>query len=267
MQAATLPLSYGWVWVREGMLLFKRQPMAMFFWSLVTNMLINLSYLVPLLGQMALISATPLLTFIALNACHRIAKGETIPLNAWLKPIKPVEVRRPLIRLGLLYMLVCLAGGIVATLPFMEGIINAIPQEGQVEESEILALMRAPMLTFTGLYILISALFWHAPALVGWHHIPIKKALFYSMVACWRNKLPFIVYGICWAALYYLMHQLGHLLLSLGFSVASIQLLTTPITLALMAILYCSFYPIYLSVFGASAMARREQANVLDADE
>lgn len=262
MQAATLPLSYGWVWVKEGMLLFKRQPMAMFFWSLVTNMLINLSYLVPVLGQIALITATPLLTFIVLNACHRIAKGETMPLNAWLKPIKPAEVKGPLLRLGLLYMLACMAGGLLSTLPFVDGILNAIPQEGQVVESDVIALMRAPMITFTAIYILISAIFWHAPALVGWHHIPIKKALFYSMVACWRNKLPFIVYGLCWAGLYFLTYKLGHLLLAMGLSPSGAQLLSTPVTLALMAVLYCSFYPIYLTVFGPSAMARQAESNV-----
>lgn len=257
MQAATLPVSYGWIWVREGLLLFKRQPMAMFFWSLVTNMLINLSYLVPLLGQIALITATPLLTFIVLNAAHRIAKGEVIKVNSWLEPIKTSEVKSPLLRLGVLYMLACLAGGIIATMPYMDGILAALPQDGQVIDAQLYAVMRAPMLTFTAIYIVISAIFWHAPALIGWHHIPIKKALFYSMVACWRNKLPFIAYGLCWALLYFLSNQLGHLLTAMGFSVNTAHLLITPVTLALMAIMYCSFYPIYLTVFGPSAMARR----------
>lgn len=257
MQAATLPISYGWIWIREGLLLFRRQPMAMFFWSLVTNMLINLSYLVPLLGQIALITATPLLTFIVLNACHRIAKGDVIKINSWLEPIKASEVKTPLLRLGGLYMLVCMAGGILATMPYMDAILNALPQDGQTPDAQLYAVMRAPMLTFAAIYILISAIFWHAPALVGWHHIPIKKALFYSMVACWRNKLPFMAYGLCWALLYFLSNQLNHLMSTMGLSLPTAQLLITPITLALMAVMYCSFYPIYLTVFGPSAMARQ----------
>lgn len=266
MQAATLPLPYGWIWIKEGLLLFKRQPLAMFFWSLATNMLINLSYLVPLIGQIALITATPLLTFIVLNACHRIAKGEIIQFGTWLTPIKSPDVKGPLLRLGVLYMLACMAGGAVATLPYMDSIFNALPQDGQATESEVMAALQAPMLTFAAIYILISAIFWHAPALVGWHRIPIKQALFYSMVACWRNKLPFVTYGLCWAGIYFLSYKFGHLLFAMGLSPTSIQLLSTPITLAIMAVLYCSFYPIYLTVFGPSAMARQHHTDDVEDD-
>jgi hypothetical protein len=41
---------------------------------------------------------------------------------------------------------------------------------------------------------LLSMPFWHAPALVYWGGQPVGKALFFSTVACWRNKAAFVVY-------------------------------------------------------------------------
>jgi hypothetical protein len=40
------------------------------------------------------------------------------------------------------------------------------------------------MLVTMALYLPISLLFWHAPALVHWHGISPVKSLFFSLVAC-----------------------------------------------------------------------------------
>ncbi len=48
------------------------------------------------------------------------------------------------------------------------------------------------------LYIPLSLLFWHAPALVHWHGVPPSKALFFSLIACLRNLGAYTVYGLLW---------------------------------------------------------------------
>src|SRR3546814_14845723 len=89
----------------NGFQLFKRQPMAMFFWSLMTGFLISVSYLIPLFGQMLLIAGTPILTFITLSACRNIANGKPMLLNMWLEPLRGRETRRRLLALGLAYLI------------------------------------------------------------------------------------------------------------------------------------------------------------------
>src|SRR5690606_8885092 len=111
MQAASLPISAGWLWIQNGFQLFRRQPMAMFFWSLMTGFLISVSYMIPLFGQMLLIAATPILTFITLSACRHIANGKPMLLNMWLQPLHDRETRRRLLALGLAYLIFCMAGG------------------------------------------------------------------------------------------------------------------------------------------------------------
>ncbi len=253
MQAAVLPFAAGWRWIQEGLALFKRQPMAMFFWSLVTGLLITASYLIPLFGQMALIASVPLLTFITLNACRHIAHGRIMQPGMWLQPLRDAGVRKRLLRLGFTYLGVCLLGGLLSTLPFMDTLMQAVGTEGQVDEAAFVEAIRGPFLTFAVIYLLISALFWHAPALVGWHGIRLSQALFFSMVACWRNKWPFLLYGVSWAAIFVLVQTLGDLLIAMGLGQGLSQILLTPVNIAIAAVLYCSFYPTYMSVFGYGA--------------
>jgi len=224
--------------------------MPLFFWSLVMGFLITASYLIPLFGQMALIGLTPMLTFVTLSACRHISAGRPMLLTTWLEPLRDRDRRRRLLRLGLAYLFACMAGGFLATLPFLPQMLDVVDANSQLDEAMVMAVMRGPFLAFSAIYILISALFWHAPALMGWHGIRLGQALFFSMVACWRNKWPLLLYGLSWATIFWGMQMIGVLLTGIGLSPAMAQMLMTPLNLFVAAILYCSFYPAYVSVFG-----------------
>lgn len=236
--------------------------MAMFFWSLMTGFFITVSYVIPLFGQMALIASTPLLTFITLSACRNIAAGRPMLLPMWLEPLRDKATRKSLFGLGFAYLVCCLAGGFVATLPFIDGLMNAIGTEGAINEEALMLAMRGPFITFALIYVVISALFWHAPALIGWHRIKMTQALFFSMVACWRNKWPFLAYGVSWAAIFFAIQFIGSTLTSLGISASMMQILLTPVNIIVAAVLYCSFYPAYVSVFGVGNPADNDDHDV-----
>jgi len=259
MQAATLPITAGWQWISDGWALFKRQPLAMVTWSLFIAVLFNFSYMLPILGQVILIGLTPLLTFLALCACRRISQGDYMGLGLWLQPLKNnPTIKAPLIKLGVIYLAFNLIAAILATLPFLDALSGVFDASGEVNPDAIGAAIRGPFITFGVLYVLISALFWHAPALIGWHGIKIAQAMFYSMVACWRNKGAFLIYGASWAALFYGVQMLANFMLATNMNPATVHLLLSPLNLLMAAILYCSFYPAYLQIFGANA--RLEQS-------
>ncbi len=226
--------------------------MPMFFWSLVTGFFVTVAYLIPILGQMMLITAMPLLTFMSLCACRHIEAGQPMRLAMWMEPLHDKDTRKRLIRLGLAYMICCLLGGFLATLPFMDSIMAAVGDGTKINEAALMLAIRGPFIVFAFLYIIISALFWHAPALIGWHKIKLKQALFFSMVACWRNKWPFLVYGLSWGAVFLSIQLLGNLMVELGMTDSVAQVLLTPVNIVVAALVYCSFYPTYISVFGAN---------------
>jgi hypothetical protein len=58
------------------------------------------------------------------------------------------------------------------------------------------------MLVTMLLYLPISLLFWHAPALVHWHGVSPVKSLFFSLVACFRNMGAFLMFGLGWFAVF-----------------------------------------------------------------
>ena len=250
MQAATLPAASGWQWILNGAGLFRRQPMAMFFWSLLTGFIITISYMVPVFGQIALIAMMPLLTFIALNACRHIDAGRLMTPGMWLEPVRDADIRKRLLRMGFAYLACCLVGGFAATLPFMDSLMAVVGDGATIDEAALIHAIRGPFIAFALIYVVISALFWHAPALAGWHRIKLGQALFFSMVACWRNKWAFLVYGLSWAAIFFGIQFLGSFMASAGLSASVVQIILTPANLIVAAILYCSFYPAYMAIFG-----------------
>lgn len=261
MQAASLPFIAGWLWIRAGYKLFLSQPMAMLFWSMMTSFLITASALIPILGQMALIASTPILTFITLNACQNVAAGKQMRLPMWLQPLRVQETRRRLLGLGMAYLACSLTAGLLATVPFLDSLRSAITDDGVFDEQAIMAAMQWPLIVFGLLYVVISVLFWHAPALIGWHRVKLGQALFFSMVACWRNKAAFILYAASWGAILFSLQIIGSFLETLGLSPGTTQMLLTPLNIVMAAVLYCSFYPAYLSIFGGNQVDQETTSN------
>ncbi|MGB3390715.1 MAG: hypothetical protein WBA88_22355, partial [Pseudaminobacter sp.] len=87
--------------------------------------------------------------------------------------------------------------------------------------------------------------------------IKMSQALFYSMVACWRNKWPFLAYGTAWAAIFFAIQMAGTMISGMGLSPGAVQIMLTPVNIIVAAVLYCSFYPAYISVFGSNYPADR----------
>ncbi|MFV0283931.1 MAG: BPSS1780 family membrane protein [Castellaniella sp.] len=249
LQAAILPPSAGWTWISQGIALFRRQPMAMLFWSIVTSFFINVGALVPILGQTLLVLLTPLLTFLTLCACRNLDQGVRMAPGLWLQPLQTPGVTGALLRLGLAYLSCSFLIALIAVLPFMSSMLTALGTGGQPDFATLEHAMRGPLIVFGLLYVLLSALFWHTPALAGWHGLPLRRSLFYSMVACWRNKYAIILYVALWAGLFYGLHVLLDAMATAGVSTSLRAWLSLPLDILVTALLYCSFYPIYTTIF------------------
>ncbi|WP_368647124.1 BPSS1780 family membrane protein [Castellaniella ginsengisoli] len=255
LQAAILPPSAGWFWIFQGYLLFRRQPMAMLFWSIVTSFFINVGALIPVLGQTVLVLLTPLLTFLTLCACRKLEEGVRIAPGLWLQPLQTPGATGAQLRLGLAYLGCSFIAALAAVLPFLSSMLDALGTAEQPDFAALSQAMQGPMIVFGLFYVLLSALFWHTPALVGWHGLPMRRALFYSMVACWRNKYAIIVYVASWAAVFFGLHGLLDGLAAAGASTGLLAWLSLPLDVVVTALLYCSFYPIYTTIFRARPAA------------
>lgn len=171
-------------------------------------------------------------------------------LGMWFEPLKPSGVFKKLLGMGALYLGICLLLGLIAFMPFAAEVTEAL--KAVTDANNLLPLLeavRTPMVIFGVFYMLMAAIFWYAPVLVAWHQISISRALFFSGIACWRNKWVFLIYGLSWLAVFIAIDSALSLLVWIGLSNTVAATIQVPINIIGGAVLYCSFYPSYASVF------------------
>lgn len=178
-----------------------------------------------------------------LAAAHAVANGEKLEIEHQLSGFKTRT--GPLLILGafyvagllaiLLLMAIFLAMGLGASGAIgalMSGDSSAL---ASMAGASILALLVVVLVGLVLLLPLLMAL-WFSPALVYFHNEPPLDALKISFLACVRNWLPFLVYGI----LMLMLFVVAAIPLMLGFLVAG------PLALI-------SIYTSYRAVFTESA--------------
>ncbi len=190
-------------WVREGIRTFFKQPLALTGLFFMFMSLVSLLSLVPYVGGLLSLVLIPGASLGMMAASHEAAQGRfpmpTVLLTAWRVG---QQRKRDMLTLGLIYaagflcllgLTVLIDGGAFAKLYLVGSDLNTPALQN--------APMLAPLALFTAGSFLLQLLFWHAPALVHWGHVPPVKSLFFSWMACWHNKGAFAVFGVLWTAL------------------------------------------------------------------
>lgn len=254
MRLIEVPASAGYVWFRQGIWLFRRSPFAFLLLLFLYVMVMAMLALVPVAGAALPFLVTPGMTVGFMLACRSVVAGKpfmpTVLFESFLT--RGATVARREIVLGFVYaaaMALVFAssalgdGGVLVRLMFGTG--NPPDASALAVPGVLFGLLIAG-----ALYVPVSMLFWFAPVLCAWHDIPPAKALFFSIVACWRNRWAFALYGLLWFALSLVVSGTMAVLLSafgLGQSALAIAL---PVSLIPSTMLYCSFYATYRGCFG-----------------
>jgi hypothetical protein len=101
------------------------------------------------------------------------------------------------------------------------------------------------------LYIPLSLLFWHAPALVYWHGVAPVKSLFFSMVACARNFWAFAVYSLVWLGAFIAMGMVVAVIAALLGSPEAVSGIMFPVAMVMAAMFFTSIYFSFRACFDA----------------
>lgn len=208
MKLRQVPARQGALWVRNGFRIFFRKPIAfaMLFASFLFAGLVFM--LLPYVGGLLLLMALPLATLGFMLGTQAALKGNSPTAAVFWQPLRVDKARRlSMLKLGLVY-----AACTVAILWLADGVdggkfdaLQALMADSKTPAEEIQKRLLDPQLQSGlavrfGLASLLSLPFWHAPALVHWGAQGWAKAMFFSTVACWRNKAAFAVYGLVWLA-------------------------------------------------------------------
>ena len=201
MKLNIVPAKHGSLWVRQGIRAFWKQPLALsgLFFMFMTIM--SLCSLIPYVGDFLALALMPAVSLGLMAATREVDLGK-FPMPWILACAFRVgkERKREMLMLGVLY-----AGafiGIIGLSTLIDGgdfAKLAMSNEAIDLHMDIRPEMQDAMLFTVVLNLLLSSVFWYAPALVHWNSVPAIKSLFFSTVAFLGNWRAFLVFGLMWA--------------------------------------------------------------------
>lgn len=285
MQALKLPAVAGWQWVGSGWKLFRRQPFsfaAMLFLCCLALLGADalVAWLAQALGTLPFVSSTvvnlfggvlvavlsPVLTIGFLQGC-RVARSSL--------PVHPVlifagfrsgrETVMRLLKLGaiqtvaLVIILFAVSGPDAFRVDTpTEAAKTATPRSapptatpGPMTEAEQQEAIRNTLVQIERgiVYLPIGMVMWYAPLLVAWHGLPVGKALFFSLVAVWRNRAAFAVYGVGWLIVWFVLSVALTLVAVILNLMNVVVVVAAPLAMLMVTWMYCSIYATYETVF------------------
>jgi hypothetical protein len=257
MQLTEVSAKTGYVWYRQGIWLFRRNPLGfltIFFTYLIAMWAVSL---IPLVGAVLPLALIPGVAVGFMTACRDTVAGKMVFPTVLVDGFRSYGASGAmrLLELGGIYVAaiaLVFAGSALAD----GGVLFKLMMSAQNVSPETLAaspLLTAGLVAFV-FYVPVAMLFWFAPVLTAWHDVPPVKAMFFSLVTCWRNRGAFIVYGALWFA--------TAIVVSLGLSLLMDAIgardyaftVLFPASITLTTMLYCSFYATYRGCYGVQEL-------------
>lgn len=254
MKLNIVPARMGFQWIKLGIKTFFKQPLALaglFFMFMAAMSVLSM---VPLIGNIAALALLPAATLGLMAATKEAIKGmfpmPSILITAFRasqQQIKAMLVLGAVYALGFLGVMGFSAlfdGGKFAQLYLVGG---ALTRE-TVMTSDFQSAMWASM----ALYLPLSMLFWHAPALVHWHQLPPLKSLFFSFTACLRNFGAYFMFGLGWMGVFLGVGAAMTTVAALIGGPAAAGSVMFPVALLLAAMFFTSIYFSFESTFDSA---------------
>jgi hypothetical protein len=256
MKLNVVPANTGSLWVRQGIRAFWKQPLALtglFFMFMVSLSVVSI---VPLLGGFLALMLLPAASLGLMAATREVDLAKfPMPLILAVGFRNGPEGKRSMLILGVIYA--CGFIGVMGLSALVDGgdFAKLYLVGGSLEMDTLIKpeFQNAMWLSLL-LYMPLSMVFWHAPALTHWHGVPVVKSLFFSTVACLRNWRAFLVFGLLWSFIF-LGTTLAITLVSglLGDNdFAAMALL--PAMLMLAAMFFCSTYYSFKDCFTSDTL-------------
>jgi hypothetical protein len=250
MKLNTVAPKEGYTWIRQGIWLFKQNPLGFLMLVFMYVFAAQLAVIVPVIGVFAVLILTPALSVGFLTACRQAILKERIRPTVYVVALQSTPIiRKRILQLGLVYATLILVLSFILSLAVdFELLVPLLTSDKSISPE---ALRQIYLVLFFGglLYIPIGMLMWFSPALVAWADMSVAQALFSSCLACWTNRGAFFLYLAIWGAI------LIAIPLTIGMIFDAINLgqvatyIVAPISMAGLTVMYCSFFATWKACF------------------
>lgn len=191
-----MPAGRGWGWYADSWPLFTANPWLWIGLLLVIGLCFIAISLVPVVSLLAG-WLVPMFMGGWVVCCHRLVTEGEFTFEDMFSPFS--QQFKPMAILSLIYMGLNLAITVIA-IAVGAGVGLAVGFGiGAAGGGDFGAFMLAALLGFLigmALFVPLLMAIWFAPALVMLHQVRPIEAMKISMIACWRNIVPFLIYGL-----------------------------------------------------------------------
>jgi hypothetical protein len=244
MKLQILPASTGITWVKLGIKTFFKQPLALGGLFFMFMGVVSVASIIPLIGGALALAIVPAATLGLMVASLEALRGNfpmpsvlATAFRAGRQRMRAMMVLGAMYALGFLIVMGVTAlfdGGQFAELYLLGGKLNReMMDDPQFQTAALIGM---------ALYLPLSLMFWHAPALVHWHAVPPSKAVFFSLVACLRNFWAYLAYGLGWFAVFAFGAVVITTISVVADSPAVAAALMIPMVLTVAAMFFTSLY-------------------------
>jgi hypothetical protein len=251
MKLNIVPARQGVQWVKLGIKTFWRHPLALAGLFFMFMAVMSVLSIVPVIGNVLALTLLPGATLGLMAATKETLNGKfpmPVVLISGFRAGK--QQLRAMLVLGGIY-----AAGFLLVLG-----VSALADGGKFAKLYLVGgamsseLLMAPdfelaVLISMALYLPLSLLFWHAPALVHWHGVAPVKSLFFSLVACMRNFWAFTIFGLAWVGVFIGMGMVVATIAALLGSPELVGAIMFPASMLLAAMFFTSLYFTFRDAF------------------
>jgi hypothetical protein len=249
----------GYTWIRQGIWLFKQNPLGFLMLVFMYVFVAQLAVLVPVIGVFAVLLLTPTLSVGFMTACRQAIQKERIRPSVYVIALQSSPlIRKRILQLGLVYAaLILVLSFILSMLVDFELLIPLMTNDRPITPEVVRQIYL--ILFFGGLlYIPVAMLMWFSPVLVAWADMPVAQALFSSAIACWANRGAFFLYIAIWGAILIAIPlTIGSIFDALDLGQAA-SFIIAPISMAGLTVMHCSFFATWKACF-----AEKESATLI----
>lgn len=255
MKAVVVSFARGARWLGEGWRLYRSAPLTWLMLVFLYWIMMTAVSSVPAIGVAIAVTLIPAFSVGFMAASRSCAAGRLpgiADLFAGFRGNLPAQLA-----LGVVYFAL-LAIVLWATTLADGGALARWMGTGVRPDEQILmsdGFLAALALAAAG-YAPVMMLYWFAPVLSAWHGTGVAKALFFSLAACLMNWRALTGYGVAAAMVTIVIPflVLSVLLIASGGRLqAGVMGVMLPLLLALMPMLYASFFASYRDIFDGAA--------------
>ena len=240
----------GYTWIRQGIWLFKQNPLGFLMLVFMYVFAAQLAVIIPVIGVFAVLLLTPTLSVGFMTACRQAILKERIRPMVYLTALQSTPIiRKRILQLGLVYAALILVMSFILSLVVdFELLVPLLTSDKAITPE---ALRQIYLILFFGafLYIPIAMLMWFSPVLIAWSDMPVPQALFSSCLACWSNRGAFFLYLSVWSVILIAIP----LMLGMIFDALNIgqiaSYIIAPISMAGLTVMHCSFFATWKACF------------------